>query len=529
MSGAFWKKGLLLILGSVLMSSCNRQDKRADLVIINGAEPETIDPALLTGQSEGRIASSLFEGLTRFSEYGEPVPGVAKSWEIAPDGRTYLFHLRHSAFWSDGKPVTAQDFVASWKRTLSASTGAAYSYQLSVIDKGEAYEKGEITDFSQVGVKALNSYTLQVKLQHPTDYFLDLCAMPQFAPVRLDIIDKYGDGWIKPGTIITNGAFVLEQWRLNDRIRLRKNPLYWDAANVRLNTLDLLPIATANTALNFYHVGQVDVLLDKGLISPLYIDVLKKSPDYHAAPFLGTYFLGFNCTRKPFDDVRVRLAFSLVVNKERITQNITRAGERPLAGVVPPGLSDYLGIKSLPYDPERARQLLAEAGYPGGRGLPLIEFLYNSSIVNEGIAVELQHDWKRQLGATVQLIQQEWKVYLNSLDALNFDISRRSWVGDYPDPNTFLEMFVTGNGNNRTGWSHPEFDHWVGQAMEEVDSKRRFELLANAEDILVNRQAVVCPLYAFMGVLFFNDSRVGGIYPNLLDRHPFRAMFRKDL
>jgi len=522
------RRVILPMVFSLLICGCSRPEKSADLVVVNGSEPESLDPTLLTGQPEERIASSLFEGLTRFDEKGKIGPGVAESWEISPDGRTYLFHLRPSARWSDGKPVTALDFVASWKRALSPATGASYAFQLYVLKNGEAYEQGKITDFHQVGVKALDAHTLQVELENPTNYFLDLCAIPIFAAVRVDLIEQHGGAWTKPENIVSSGPFILEQWRLNDRIRLRKNPFYWDAAHVRLQSVDLLPISAANTALNFYYAGQVDVLLDKGVLSPLYIDALKKTPDYHAAPFLGAYFLGFNCTRKPFDDPRVRLAFSLVADKERITRNITRAGEQPAAGLVPPGIAHYPGVKGLPYDPVRARKLLTEAGYPGGRGLPFIEFLYSSNIVNQGIAVELQDAWRRELGVTVSLTQQEWKVYLNSLDTLNFNISRRSWVGDYQDPNTFLDMFTTANGNNRTGWSSPQYDRWIAEALKESDAQKRFKIFAQAEDFLVNQQAAICPLFAYVGVLFFNESRVGGLEPNLLDEHPFRTMYRKD-
>ncbi|PWU05633.1 MAG: peptide ABC transporter substrate-binding protein [Verrucomicrobia bacterium] len=522
------QKMMTLLAVCSLICGCTKPEQDADLVVVNGLEPGTIDPALLTGQPERRIASSLFEGLTRFNEKGHAVPGMAESWQISPNGKTYVFRLRRSAYWSDGKPVTAQDFVDSWKRALLPSTGAAYSYQLDVLKNAEAYEQGKIADFTQVGVKALDTHTLQVELENPAKYFLDLCAIPIFAPVRPDIIERHGGAWTKPENIVGNGPFILDQWRLNDRIRLRKNPRYWDAAHVRLHTLDLLPVAVANTALNFYYAGQVDVLLDKGILSPLYIDVLKQTPDYHAAPFLGTYFLAFNCTRKPFDDPRVRLAFSLVAHKERITKNITRAGEQPASGLVPPGVAGYSGVKGLPYDPARARELLKEAGYPSGRGLPFIEFLYNSNTLDQGIAIELQDAWRRELGVTVSPTQQEWKVYLNSLNALNFDVSRRSWVGDYADPNTFLEMFTTGNGNNRTGWSNPKYDRWIAQALKETDAQKRFRILAEAEDFLVNRQGVICPIFAYVGVLFFNDSRVGGLEPNLLDEHPFRTMYRKD-
>jgi oligopeptide transport system substrate-binding protein len=520
---------LLGVFGLLVMFfGCGPTGKRADLVFINGAEPETLDPALLTGQPEGRVVNALFEGLTTFNAEGRSGPGMAERWEISPDRRVYTFFLRPEALWSDGTPLTAHDFVASWRRTLLPETAASYNYQLFYIKNAQAFAEGKVTDFSEVGVKALDDRTLEVTLENPTPFFLDLCATPPLAPVPVGVVEKEGDDWIKPGRMVNNGAYLLDTWRINDVIRLRKNPDYWNAVNVALEIIDVLPIAKDTVAFNFYASGLADLCMDKGLTPPALLDELKKRPDFHPAPFLGTYFLRFNCRQGPFADARVRRAFGMAIDKSRIVKKITRAGELPAGSFVPPGLEGYVSPDGLPYDPEAARDLLAEAGYPGGVGFPLVNYLYDDRGSNEFIAVELQDMWKRELGVTVNLAKQEWKVYLNSLSSLDYDIARSSWVGDYPDPNTFLDMFLTGGGNNRTGWSDPNYDRLIGDAARETDPARRFAILREAEDLLVARAAPICPLYFYVGIQLYDPNRLGGIEPNVLDEHPLKAMYRKD-
>jgi oligopeptide transport system substrate-binding protein len=515
------------LVGLVFSSACDGPRPRADLVFINGAEPETLDPALITGQPEGRVVSALFEGLLRFNSAGQAEPGVAQHWEISPDARTYTFHLRPDARWSDGQPVTAHDFVRSWQRTLTPETGSQYNYQLFYLKNAEAYATGRLDDFSQVGVRALDDHTLEVELTNPTPFFLELCAFPTLFPVRTDLIERAGDDWVKPAHIITNGAFLLDDWRINDRIQLRKNPSYWDAENVALNSVDILPISKANTAFNFYASGEADLLMDKGLAPPSLLEALMERPDFHASPFLGVYFLRFNVTLPPFDDVRVRQALALTVDNAAIVRRITRAGELPAAGFVPPGLEGYAPIEGLGYDPERARALLAEAGFPEGHGFPLSVYLYSEGELNEAIAVELQSAWRRELGINIQLARQEWKVYLNSLSSLDYGIARSSWVGDYPDPNTFLDMFITGGGNNRTGWSDPAFDGLIAQAAATTDPAARLAILRQAESLLVLEATPIRPIFYYVGIQFYDPTRLGGIQGNLLDEHPIRAIFRK--
>ena len=523
-------RGVIPMLAAFLMTSlagCSGGGDRADLVFINGAEPETLDPALITGQPEGRIVNALFEGLLRFDRHGTSTPGVASSWEVSPDRRTYTFHLRPEARWSDGRRVTAGDFVASWRRTLDPATASAYSYQLFAVKGAEEFASGRVGDFSKVGVKAPDVETLVVVLRQATPYFLDLCAFPTLYPVRTDLISKYGDDWVKPGNLVGNGAFLLQSWRINDKVILKKNPFYWDAPNVRLGSVEVLPISKANVAYNFYAAGQADLIMDKGLAPPSLLDSLKARPDFHAAPFLGSFFLRFNCAKGPFTDVRVRKAFSMAIDRKRITTKITRAGESTALSFVPPGIPGYQPPEGLPENPEAARRLMAEAGYPGGKGFPLTTYLYSEGELNEGLAIELQSMWKEALGVTVQLARQEWKVYLNSLGSLDFGIARSSWVGDYPDPNTFLDLFLTGSGNNRTGWSDRRYDGLLAKAASESNAGRRFAILHEAEKLLVTEGVPISPLFFYVGIQLYDGYRLGGIEANVLDEHPLREIYRK--
>jgi len=515
--------GVLVVVGV----GCTRTP-RADLIFINGAEPETLDPALITGQPEGRVANALFEGLLAFDESGQPQPGAAERWEVSEDGRIYTFHLRQGLMWSDGTPLTAHDFVASWQRTLEPATASEYAYQLHYIKNAKDFNEGKIIDFAQVGVHAIHDQTLRVELENPTPFFPDLCAFVTLLPVPLHIVKKYGDDWIKAGNLVGNGAYVLDAWRINDRLRLRKNPRYWNADHVTLETVDILPVSKGNTAFNLYASGQADLMMDKGLVPPALLGEIKKRRDFHASPFLGTYFLRFNCARAPFNDGRVRRAFALAVDKASIVERITQAGELPAEGFVPPGAGGYEGYRGPTHDAVEAQRLLAEAGFPGGEGFPMVTYLYSEGEMNEAIAIELQSMWRRILGVNVQLLRQEWKVYLRSLSTLDYDIARSSWVGDYPDPNTFLDMFVTEGGNNRTGWSNAHYDRLIAQAATETDRTKRFDLLHDAEKILVDAQMPVSPIFFYVGIQIYDDEKLGGIKGNVLDEHPLKSMYRRD-
>jgi oligopeptide transport system substrate-binding protein len=473
----------------------------------------------------------------RWDVQGKPEAGVAETWEISPDARIYTFHLRKTAKWSNGDPVTAQDFAWSWRRTLLPESAAEYSYQLYYIKNARAFNEGKITNFNEVGVRVIDDYTLEVALDNPTPFFLDLCAFATLNPVHRASVEKYPDWALNPAHHIGNGPFVLKEWRLFDRLRVIKNPHYWDAASVKLNSIDVMPATRANTAFNFYATGVADLMLDKSLTPTPLMDQLRKRKDFHAAPFLGNYFFRFNCVRGPFKDPRVRRAFCLAVDKVVLTEKITRGGEPPAWSFVPPGAGHGYQPPE-PAEPalkegrqmvEEARRLLAEAGFPGGKDFPLFYYLYRSdSDMDQDIAVELQSMFREVLGVNMQLTRQEWTVYLNTQSKIDYDLCRSSWVGDYNDPNTFMDMFVTGGGNNRTGWSNKEYDDFIAAAAREIDVAKRDELFRQAERILVQQENPICPLYYYMGILFFDDNRVGGVETNLLDEHPLRTLYRKD-
>jgi len=514
----------LLVLG------CGHREAPADLVIVNGKEPESLDPALITGTVEMRIVNSIFEGLTRLDPVNAaPIPSLAERWDISSDARIYTFHLRTNLVWSTGEPITSADVLYSWIRALNPATASDYAGQLFYIKNAEDYNAGKIKDPSLVGVHALDPYTLRVELIEPTAFWLDLCAFPTLMVVPQKTIEKYGDRWLMARPLPSSGAFELVSWRINDKVRVRRNPHYWDAANTHLNVVDYLPVGSPTTALNLYETGAVDVVWDKDMVPVELLDVLLKRPDFHTFPYLATYFIRFNVTKKPFDDVRVRQALGLAIDKERIVKKITRAGEQVADHFVPPGTARYHSPPGPAYNPERARQLLAEAGYPGGKGFPRFEYMFDAAAggaakLHGKIAVELQQMWRDELGVNADLRQTEWKVYLANQSRTNYDVCRASWVGDYNDADTFLNMWMSDNGNNRTGWNSPHYDDLIRTADREADPARREKILQEAETMIISKENPIVPIYFFVGFNYFDTNKVKGIYENILDNHPLSGV-----
>jgi len=522
----------LLTLASVLVG-CGRRDPPADLVIVNGAEPGSLDPATSTGLEELRITMALFEGLMRVDpETARPVPGLAARYTISPDGRVYTFFLRTNLQWSTGERITAHDFVYSWRRVLDPATASEYAGQLFYIRNAEAYYKREIKDPAQVGVAALDDLTLRVELVNPTAFFLDLCAFQTLSVVPRAAIEKHGDRWLRSPPVPVSGPYQLERWQLSDRVRLRANPRYWDAANTRCQVVDLLPIRSAATTFNLFQRGAVDIIWDKELIPSELYPFLRTNEahraSFHSFNYLGTYFLRFNTTRPPFDNPLVRRALAMSIDKTRLVNKILKTGEQTAAQLVPPGTANSLAIDGLPFDPEGARQLLKQAGFEGGKGMRPIEYLFESvsggSSPHAKIGVELQQMWQQELGVKVELRQMEKQVYLKAQRSLEYDVTRSTWIGDYNDPNTFLDLFRGNNGNNRTGWKNARYDQFMDQAAAQTDLARRAELLRDAETILIRDDAPIAPVYYFSGFNYYNPARVSGVYGNILDVHPINAI-----
>jgi len=504
-----------LVLASVVFMSPAQAVEKINLAkeqilrLGNGSEPKELDPSRATGSPEGRILDNIFEGLVNLDQTTlEIIPGVAESWEATNNGLTYTFKLRKDAKWSDGTVLTADDFVYSWRRAVSPALASEYAYQLYYIKNGEKINKGEIKDLSKLGVKASNKHTLVVTLENPTPFFLQLTAFRTLYPVPKHVVEKFKDQeWTREKNIVSNGAFKLTEWKINKHVIAIKNSNYWDAKSVTLEKIYFFPIEKVETEENSFFSNQLHMTTTVPQVKiSLYEKRAKKNPGkynpYKNSPYLGTYFYRFNTTKKPFNDKRVRKAFSMVIDRSLLTDKIARGGELPATTFTPPGVGGYTFSDSKikpglgPETIAEAKKLLAEAGYKDLSKFPKAEILYNTSENHKKIAVAVQQMWKKHLGIDVGLYNQEWKVYLANQTSLKFDISRSGWIGDYADPNTFLDMFVTDGGNNNTGWSNKKYDELIKLASKESDKNKRFDHFKAAEKILLEEMPVI-PIYIY--------------------------------
>jgi oligopeptide transport system substrate-binding protein len=523
----------LALATAFLLAGCKPAERRADLVIVNGGEPESLDPAIVTSYSDMRVTKALFEGLLRLEgTNARPIPALAHQWDVSDDKTVYTFHIRSNLTWSTGEPITADDVFFSWKRALDPATAADYAGQLFYIKNAEAFYSGTVKDFAQVGLAVIDPWTFRVELEAPTPFFLDLCCFPTLAVVPRQVMDKLGDQWLSAKPLPVSGPYELVYWKLNDRIRLKKNERYWDAPNTRSTIIDVLPTTSPNVALNLYETGIADIVWDKDLIPTELLDVLKKRPDFHTFDYLGTYFFRFNVTRKPFDDPRVRRAFALATDKSRLTRKLTQGGEKPAAHFVPDGTANYEPPEGLAYDPLAGRKLLADAGYPEGRGFPVVQYTFFSSAggaakMQGKVAIELQQMWKENLGVLIELRQIERKIFYSAQSRLDFDLTASSWVGDYNDPNTFLDLYMSNSGNNRTGWKSPRYDSLIRQANRQLDPQARITMLQEAEHLLVSEEVPVVPLFFYVGFNYFDPNTVTGMHQNVLDEHPFQELGKR--
>jgi len=513
----------------MLVSAC-RREPAADITIVNGSEPESLDPAIVTGIGEMRITKALFEGLLRLdAKTALPSAGLAHRWDVSADGRTYTFYLRTNATWSTGEPITSEDVVYSWRRALNPSTAADYAGQLFCIRNGEQYYSGKLSDPNQLGIQAVDVHTVRVELNSPVAFFADICCMPVTAVVPQRAIDRGGDRWLSQRPLPTSGPYQLAAWRLNEKVRLRSNPFYWDAADTRNQIVDLLPVSSPNSALNLYETGLADVVWDKDLVPTDLLDLLVKRKDFHTYDYLGTCFFRFNVTHKPFDDPRVRRAFALASDRERVVRKLTHAGERPASHLVPDGTAHYSSPPGIAFNAEKARQLMAEAGFRGGHGFPRCHYAFYAgsgaaAALQVRIGVELQQTWREVLGVEIELRQIERKIFYAVQSRLDYDLSASSWIADYNDANTFLDLFTSNSGNNWTGWKYPEYDDLISQANLQTVPEKRADLFRQAETILVVDECPIVPLYFYAGFNYFDPVKIQGIYQNVLDEHPLQAI-----
>ena len=520
---------LVALNGCAKRKTLTETGRREQILYLgNGADPRDLDPQIDVAYNDYNVLIALFEGLTVIDEAtSQPIPGIAEKWDISPDGLTYTFHLR-DAQWSNGDPVTAGDFVFTAHRLLEPKLASENSYLAYPIAGAKEYNEKKLTDFNQVGVHALDPKTLRITLAQPTPYFLAMLTHQAWFPVEEKTVTRFGDpfsrntGWTKIGNFVGNGAYTIESWAPDQRLVVKKNPRYWDAANTKLEKVVFYPIADETTEEANFRAGQMHITYD---VLPNRIDHYRhEHPDQiRIDPFLETFFLRFNVTQKPFDDKRVRQALARAIDREAIANSVMRGSRLPAYSFTPPNTAGYNCSAKTPTDYDAARKLLAEAGFPQGRGFPHVDVEMNSDPINTVVLEAIQQTWRKELGIEVGLTQTEFRVYADDMHRLAFKILRSRWVADYNDPSNFIEMFVTNSPNNNSGWSNAEYDRLVDQANHELDQTKRFQTLDRAETLLLD-EAPIAPVF-FGTRTFLIDPHVKGWVPSLLGIHRYQKVW----
>jgi oligopeptide transport system substrate-binding protein len=530
-------KALIAVIAACWLVACSGGDsgieeanRQGILHFGNGTEPQSLDPHVMTGVPEVTIARALFEGLVTISPHTlEPEPGVAQSWTLSEDQRLITFQINPDARWSNGDPVTAQNFVWSWQRVLNPKFASLNAETLFPIKNAEAIATGVITDPSALGAKALDALTLEVTLNEPTPYFLTLLGTYTTYPVHRQTIEKFGAAsdhytrWTRVENIVSNGAFKLKKWQLNRHIVVEKSELYWNADRVRLNGIVFHPIDNTVTEERMFRAQQLhytaEVPLDK---IPLY-EAMDPSP-LRRAPYLGTYYFQLNTTRAPINDIRVRRALAMAIDRQTLVDTVLQNIYLPNYNFTPVGLQGYQSAKLFEYDPDAARRLMAEAGYADGENWPGLELTYNTSKQHRKIAIAVQQMWKKTLNIDVTLANLEWKVYLDKTQQMDYQIARAAWVGSYLDPGTFLRLFIADGGNNGTGFASAEFDDLVfQQAAKTRTREQRYAVFAKAESLLIEQMPII-PLFSYTSNHLVQPS-VKGLGSNILDNVNFNYIW----
>jgi oligopeptide transport system substrate-binding protein len=504
-----------------------------EFVFGNENEPETLDPQKVSGVPDNNIVVQMFEGLLQQGpDWVSLRPGMAQEIPQPQDsGKKYVFRLRPDLKWSDGSPLTAKDFEWSWLRAMRSDTMSPYSYWLTdnILGASEYAANPSPENQRNVGVRAIDDLTFEVKLNKPVPYFLNLTAESVLYPVKREVVEKHGDLWIRPENIVSNGAYKMSHWEVNKRIRLTKNPFYWNAKNVAIEHVIAYPINDKQTAVSMFRQGQLDWTGHNGAPNAL-VPSYRSDPYFRVEPAFITYFYRFNTTRPPLNDSRVRQALALAIDREALVEQITRGGEQAAYGLVPLKTGRYrspVGMLTRDFQEnlQKAKALLAEAGYPDGKGLRPLSLQYDTKELHKRIAQALQVMWKNHLGVEVRPFNLEWKVYLAQQRAMDFDISRSGWMGDYPDPASFLELFVSHSGNNHTGFSNKEYDRLFERSSVEVNPEKRLEILQQAEAILL-QELPIAPLFYYTNFSFVRPE-IRGFEPNLIDR-PYVKFLKKE-
>ncbi len=514
----------LLLAGLALSVSVN-----AEMVLRrgNGSEPQSLDPQISTGVPSSHIQRDLFEGLVAEDKDGKIVPGVAEKWEISEDGLTYTFHLRDTT-WTNGDKVSADDVVFAWQRGVNPATGSEYSFMLYPIKNAKAISEGKEKDIAQLGVKALDDKTVQVTLENATPYFLSMLAHSFTYPVPKKVVEKYGKEWTKAENIVSNGPFKMSKWTPQASMELVKSDSYWDKDVVKLDKVIFYPIENQNAELKRFRAGELDWTYEVPLDQLKFIRK-ELADQFKVENYLGIYYYGLNVTKPPFkDNLPLRKALAYAINRDVLVDKVTGAGEKSAYNVVVPGVAN-----ADPYIPayakltqaerlEKAKAFYKEAGYSKDKPLEM-ELRYNTSDNHKKVAIAIAAMWKQALGVKVNLINEEWKVYLQTRKQKNTQAFRAGWIGDYNDGNTFLEMWLSKSGLNDTGYNSPKFDELMKKASQEQDLAKRAQLMHDAEKDFIDSFSLI-PIYYYVTKRLVSP-KVKGYNINVMDHSRSKYMW----
>jgi oligopeptide transport system substrate-binding protein len=521
------------LLMAFLAPGCAKRESPAEagirtktLLLGNGAEPQDLDPNTCSLYTDCNVLMALFEGLTCIDEKtSEAVPGVAERWDVSPDGLVYTFHLRAEAKWSNGDPVTADDFVYSFHRILSPGLASEYSYMLYFLKNAEAFNRGKLSDFAQVGAKALDARTLQVTLDHSCPFLPAVAAHQSWFPVHRATIEKFGrmdqrnSRWTRPENFVGDGPFKLQEWSPNSRIIVVKNPNYWDAMHNQLNAVVFFPTDNIATDEDNFRADQVHATYQ--LLPDRIEHYRREAPQFlRIDPFIETEYLQFNVTKPPLNDPRVRQALARAIDRVAIAHDSHHDSCQPANALTPPATAGYTPEAKIPTDFEAARKLLAAAGYPGGKNFPVLEIQTKNDNIWRAVAEAIQERWKHELGIQVEIASFEQKTWLSNSQALGYQINLYRWIGDYNDPSTFLYLFKSGSGNNNTGWASADYDRLNNEADHAADPATRNALLQKAEALLLD-EAPIAPVY-YGTRTYLIQPCVKGWVPALLGYHRYQ-------
>lgn len=526
-------KKLALVLAVIMMFSCvltacnSKVDDSGALCVNVGPEPNSIDPALNTTVDGATLVIHAFEGLMILDKDGLVVPGQAEKYTVSDDGLTYTFTLRDDLKWSDGSKLTAEDFVYSWNRAVSPETAADYAYMYECI---KGYDTATLPatseDRAPLAVEAKDEKTIVVTLNAPTPYFLELCAFPAFSPVKKDIVEKYGEAWArKPESYVGNGPYKLVEWKNKGHMLYVKNENYRDVESLGPDKIKFILLEDDNAILSAFKNEEI---LFADTVANAEIDTWKQNEAFKTVEQFGTYYVSFNTQKEPLNNPKVRKALTLAVDRNYIVDKIGKLNQTPMGAYVPASLSDADKSKnfrevggqyyntspeSFESNLEEAKRLLAEAGYPNGEGFPTITYSYNDTTLHANIAEALQDMWSK-LGITVNLELQEWNLFVDSRKTGNYYTARNGWLADYNDPISFLDMWITGGGNNDAQWSNAEYDQLIKDIKVETDINKRFEMMHKAEDIIFE-ESMLCPIMSYVDE-YLQSPKLKGVWSSPL-------------